>query len=310
MLTEAQRQQRRKFLGSSDSPVIMGLSPYKKTPADIYWSKLTDLPDEPTDSMDVGTWIEQPLLEWAADELGVQITTDPDDLFAVAQQGEGKGLFCANHDSLIVAQPASIEGKFANGEMAQAYGDAYTDQVPHHVIVQVQHQMYASELEKVYVALAVPSYYGLDRRLYVVPRDDEIIDEIVRFGLEWWHKHIEAKLPPDGETVPPLYVLKAIDRRLDAQIRLPDDAVSWADERTRLKENIKALTGEVEALDTKLIHALGDAEIGLLADGRKVTYHQTESHRFDSTRFKLEHPELAPDYVNLSTYRTLRIKKK
>jgi len=307
MITESQRQIRRKYLGSSDMPVIMNLSPFKKTEKDVYWSKVVQLPDEDSpDYMDVGNWLEGPILEWAAGELGVKITTKSKDLFQVK---EGS-IFAANHDSLIIGKDESIESKYANGEMAQSYGEPYTDHVPDYVIVQVQHQMYVSDLSKVYVAVATPSYYGIDRRLYVVPRDDEIIETIVDYGQKWWDKHIVTKTPPNGDCVPPMPVLKALKRRQGAQIILPDEAVEWANHQIELKEQIKKLTKEVEAENAKLIHALGNAEVGLLADGRKVTYYNYEKNQFDTKRFRLEHPEMASDYMNKSSYRTLYIKKK
>lgn len=310
MITAEQRKQRRKFLGSSDLPVIMNLSPYKRTPADIFWSKVADVPDEATESMGTGNWLERPMVQWAAAELGVQVTIDPDDLFRVAEHGEGADLFMANHDALVIGKPEGIEAKFANGEMAQAYGEPGSDQVAYHVTVQCQAQCYVSDLERVYVPLAVPSYYGVERRLYCVPRDDELIRLIVDFGRRWWFEHIEQKTPPDGQTFPPLYVLKALERKAGAQIRLPDEAVQWSDERISLKEQIKALEAGVENIDAKLIHALGNAEIGLLADGRKVTYNQYESRRMDSKRLALERPEVAAEYMSTSHYRTLYIKKK
>lgn len=305
-ITKEQRQQRRKTLGSSDTPILMNLSPFKKTGRDIYWSKVADLPDDNTpEYMQTGNWLEGPILDWAADELGVQINRVPEQLSFVAKDG----LFSANHDALIIGRDEGIEGKYANGEMAKSYGDPLTDQVPDYIIIQVQHQMYVSELSKVYVALATPSYYAVERRLYVVPRDDKLIQTIVDFGMKWWSEHVEAKVPPNGEGVPPLYVLKALDRRQGAQIRLPQEAVEWADERAKLKERIKLLEADVEDVSAKLIHALGDAEIGLLPDRRKVTYHNYESNRFDTKRFRLDKPDIAAEYMNKSSHRTLYVKK-
>jgi len=310
MLTQAQRQIRRKFLGSSDTPKIMRLLPFgdpKEKEKEVYWSKVAELPDEEApDYMQVGNWLEGPILEWAAGELGVKITRKSKDLFQV----KDGGIFAANHDSLIIGKNESIEGKYANGDMVKTYGEPYTDQVPDYIIVQVQHQMYVSDLSKVYVALATPSYYGIDRRLYVVPRDNEIIETIVDFGQRWWNKYVETKTPPDGESVPPMPVLRALERRTGAQIRLLDDAVVWADNRIAAKEEIKRQEDIVETNDRKLIHALGDAEIGLLPGGRKVTYLKYESNRFDIKRFRLEKPEIAADYMNQTFHRTLYIKNK
>lgn len=310
-ITEAQRQARRNYLGSSDTPTIMNLSPFKRTATDIFWSKVEDLPDEGgTASMSVGNWLEGPMIEWAAEELGVEVTTDPEDLFHVAQSGPGANVFAANHDSLIKGESKSIEAKFANGEMAQAYGDPGTDQVADHVIVQIQHQMYVGDLEQVYVALAVPSYYGVDRRLYMVPRDDELIEQIVTFGCEWWTEHVLAKQPPQGNAVPPLYVLKVLQRSAGAQIRMDDAAAALADDDERLKEQIKTLKADREDVRAKLIHGLGEAEIGLLPDGRKVTFKAHESRQFDINRLRAEKPEVAAQYTNKKSSRTLYIRKK
>jgi len=310
MITEWQRQLRRRHLGSSDMPIIMGLSPYSKTPSDIYWSKVAETPDDTTEAMTTGNWLEGPLLDWAAGELGVRIDTDPADLFTVAHEGDGKDLLAANHDALIVGRREGIEAKFRNSEGASAFGDEYTDQVPYDILVQVQHQMYCGNLDKVYVSLGTPSYYKVDRKLYIVPRDEEIIEQIVKFGVNWWQRHVEAQIPPNGETVPPLYVLKAIERKAGAQIKLSNDAKSWADKRIALKAQIKALGKDVDKFSAKLIHALSGAEIGLLPDGRKVTYHQYESNRFNSKQFKIDHPDMAPEYTTKSSHRTLYIKKK
>lgn len=315
MITEQQRQRRRDFLGSSDMAILLACLlkfplPYKKTDTDVYWSKVTDLPDSSTASTETGDWLEKPLLGLAAEELGVEIITEPERLFTVAQEGEGKGLLAAHHDSLIVGQRAGIEAKFRNADNATYFGEPYTDQVAMDVIIQVQAQMYCADLDKVYVVLGTPSYYTVEHRLYCVPRDEDIIEQIVHFGADWWRKHVEAKIPPNGETVPPLYVLKALERRAGAQIKLPDEAVAWADRRIELKEQIKALTSDVEQIDAKLIHALGEAEAGLLSDGRKVTYHRYESNRFDSKQLKIDEPDLAQKYMRKSHYRTLYIRKK
>lgn len=309
-ITQTQRQVRRKYLGSSDTPVIMNLPdlPYKKTASDVYWSKVAELPDDDSSKpKTTGNRLEKDLIAWTGEELGVEIITDPEQLFHVS----GDGLLAANHDALIVDRDEGIEAKYRNGENAKSFGEPYTDQVADDVIIQVQHQMYCSELSKVYVPVAVPSYWGIDYRLYIVQRDEDLIKTIVKFGHEWWEKHVKTKTPPNGDGVPPMYVLKALERRAGAQIRLPEEAVKWADRRTELKEQIKSLVKEVEAEDARLIHALGDAEVGLLPNSkRKVTYHQYESSRFDGKRFRLEHPEIAPDYMSKSFYRTLYIKKK
>ena len=309
-ITKEQREQRRHYLGSSDMPTIMNVSPYKNTAVDVYWSKVAEkLEDESTESMSVGTWLEKPLIEWAAGELGVEVTTKPRTLFKVATKGDGAGVLAANNDALILGKDAGIEAKFASGELARGYGEAFSDEVPDHVIVQTQHQMYCSGLDLVYVALATPSYYGLERRLYTVPRDDALIAKLVTFGVEWWEKYVKTKTPPGPDAVPPLYVLKALSRE-------KGKLVEWGKEEAALVEIFESFkaeekTAKVEKENAKaaVIFALGDAETGKLPDGRRVTYEAHDTDRFDSKGFRAADPATAAKWTKTTSSRTMYVKK-
>ena len=309
-ITPEQREQRRGYLGSSDMPTIMGVSPYKQTAVDVYWSKVAEkLPDEETTAMSVGTWLEQPLIEWAAGELGVEVTTDPNDLHKVATVGDGAGVFASNNDSLILGKDAGIEAKFASGELAKGYGEAGTDEVPDHTIIQVQHQMYCSELELVYVALATPSYYGLERRLYTVPRDDAVIEMIVQFGVNWWDTFVKTKTPPGPDATPPLYVLKALHREKGKVIKFGEEEQALVDLFNDFKVEEKTTKVHKENVKSRILFALGDAEIGMLPDGRRVTYEAHDTNRFDAKGFRAADPKLAAKWMKKTSSRTMYVKK-
>ena len=295
-ITAEQREQRRHYLGSSDMPTIMNVSPYKQTAVDVYWSKVAEkLPDEETTAMSVGTWLEGPLIEWAAGELDVEVTTDPDDLHKVATVGDGTGVFAANNDALVLGKDAGIEAKFASGDLAKGYGEAGSDEVPDHVIVQTQHQMYCSNLQVVYVALATPSYYGLDRRMYTVPREDALIEDLVTFGMEWWDKYVKTKTPPGPSATPPLYVLKALHREKGKVIELGEIGADIVEFFEQYKAEEKEAKSQKDKKKAELIFALGDAEIGKLPDGRRVTYELIKKVAYS---------------VKASSSRTMYVKKK
>lgn len=309
-ITAEQREQRRHYLGSSDMPTIMGVSPYKQTSVDVYWSKVAEkLPDEETTAMSVGTWLEGPLIEWAAGELGVEVTTDPDDLHKVATVGDGAGVFAANNDALILGKDAGIEAKFASGDLAKGYGEAGSDEVPDHVIIQTQHQMLCSDLELVYVALATPSYYGLDRRLYTVPRDDAVIEMMVQFGVNWWDTFVKTKTPPGPDATPPLYVLKALKREKGKVIELGEAGALIAAYFEQAKADEKEAKSKKDKKKAELIFALGDAEIGKLPDGRRVTYEAHDTNRFDAKGLRAADPTLAAKWMKKTSSRTMYVKK-
>jgi len=303
MITPEQRQRRQKHLGSSDMPVIMGLYPYSTTPNDVYWSKVSPLPaDDGEDYLTIGNYMEKVLIRFAADELGQEVLHEKEeDLYHVG----ANPLFAANLDGLLADRSAAVECKYCNAEYAQGYGDEGSDQVPDHVLIQCQHQMYCAGLDRVYVAVAMAGY-SLSLRLFHVDRDPEIIQMIVDFGSEWWKEHVEAQVPP--EEVTPMYVLKAKQRVPFRAVDLDASLIALVDQFYALKAQGKDVETQAEHLKARIIDALGDAEIGHLPDGRMLTYQQYSRSGFDKKRFEREHPQLATQYATRSFYRTLYVK--
>ncbi len=299
MITPEQRQRRQKHLGSSDLPIIMGLYPYATTPNDVYWSKVAPLPeDDGPDYLTVGNYMEKVLIQFAADELRQGVIQDT---YHVADNP----LFAANLDGLLADRSAAVECKYCNAEFAQGYGDEGSDQVPDHVLIQCQHQMYCAGLNRVYVAVAMAGY-SLSLRLFHVDRDPEIIQMIVDFGSKWWEDHVVAQVPPDEVT--PMYVLNARKRVPLGAVDLEADLIELIDQFEALKAQGKDTESQAEQLKARIIDALGDAEIGHLPDGRMLTYQQYSRGGFDKKRFEREHPQLATQYATRSFYRTLYVK--
>ena len=86
-LTSHQLQLRRSHLGASETPVVLGLSPFATQPRDIYWQKVAaTVDDEPTEAQARGHWLEDSLLDWASEQLGVGIVRNQ---FRVLHEGEG-----------------------------------------------------------------------------------------------------------------------------------------------------------------------------------------------------------------------------
>lgn len=307
-ITAEQRRQRQRYLCASDTPVILGVSPYKKTPGDIYFSKVYDLPetDEPEDFKTTGNLLEDPLLTWAAEHLGVSIIRNQ---WRVAQEGAGAGIFAAHPDAIVQGKPEGLEAKYANAAMGEDYGDEGTDSIPAHVVVQAQHQMYAARLERVWVPVALAGF-SLQFKLFSVPRDDELIDQIVTQGMEWWNRHIIAKVPPDGEEAPPMDLLKRIRREPKSVVDLPSDAEQLIFEYQQLGYQTKENDDARDELKAKIVNLLGEAEAGRLADGRMVTFlEQSCPPRTDTKLLRAEHPDLYEKYVTQGTTRVLRIKE-
>ena len=75
-------------------------------------------------------------------------------------------------------------------------------------------------------------------------------------------------------------------------------------ELKRMKEELEA---EITSMEDEIKSAMGDEET-LLAGAFKVTWTPYTSSRFDSTRFKKDHAELAAAYTKTTTTRRFSVR--
>lgn len=281
-ITAIQKAERVKYLGSSDMAAVLGLSAWK-TPYDLYLEKtdkLTVLDDNESEAAGIGNMLEETLLQWGAEKLGVEIHLNQNRIHP-------NGIFAANHDALVPGQPVGLEAKTHGITMFQRehWGDDGTDDVPERVIVQCQHQMLVSDLELVWVPALIG---GLGRRLYQVKRDDELCEMLLARGMEFWTRHVLADVPP-GDAAPSLEIAKRIRREPGKVTRLD---VRMVEEWITAKASCKEAEEKKVISEAVLLAALRDAEAGDCELGR-ITY-------FEQTRKAYQVAE--------NTFRVLRLK--
>lgn len=285
-ITEHQRKQRQKHLGSSDSPQVLGVSPWG-TASDVYYQKTMPLPDdEPTEAMQTGTRLEPVILDWAQEQLGVKFHRNQ---YRVAPDG----ILSANMDALVVDKNQGIEAKYVGPNSLEEWGEPGTDQVPVYVAAQVQHQMYVVELEVVWVPVLMARFRPM-WEMYEVRRDEQIIDALVEADTRFWNEHIVPRLPPDPSELPPLELLKRLNREPEEVVDLPDYAIDLVEAYEDAKARGKAAKATVGEAMRAVLAALDNAEAGRLPDGRLITYRE---------QTRREH------ITKASTFRVLRIQK-
>lgn len=303
-ITDAQREQRSRHIGSSDAAAIVGLDPYKSA-YDIWLEKKGKVePDESqNEAAEIGNMIENSLLDWAAAETGHLITknqrrvhkTDP---------------IAANHDALgrdhqgdwipigFEAKTSGILNPFNKNE---EWGDAGTDQVPDRVTIQCHHQMMVSDLNVVYVPALIG---GRGRMLYVVEKDPRLCEALEMSFHRFWYDFLQADVPP-SDFKPSMDYLKRIKREPGTIVDIDDEIVSnWL----VAKEELKRVEAVEKDAKKALIMALGEAEAGNSSLGM-VTFLQQSRTAIDSNAFKKAHPELANEFLKKTTFRVLRTKK-
>ena len=80
-----------------------------------------------------------------------------------------------------------------------------------------------------------------------------------------------------------------------------------ARELKELKLMQEELVAEISAIEDALKAAMGEQE-ELVCGEYKLTYQTVTSSRFDSTRFKKDHAELAAAYTKATSYRRFSVR--
>ena len=275
-ITDYQRKKRKDHIGASDSPAILGLTPQWRTAYDVYIEKTMELSrmDE-NDAIKIGNLAERGMLDWAAAELNAEIVKNQ---YRVAKDGPGAGIMAANCDALLPNLDAVLEAK-TSGVLwptpdKDQWGDSGTDLVPDHVTVQVHHQMLCAGARRAFVAALIG---GIGLRLYEIARNDALIDAIAEQIAEFWQNHVQVRVPPSLESYPSVEILKRIQRVPEKVVTLDSEIAAPVVARWEMwtKFRLAAEKAEKQSKAASLA-LLGDAEGGMLPDGRMLTYMEQE----------------------------------
>lgn len=143
-----------------------------------------------------------------------------------------------------------------------------------------------------------------------VQRDDEYIDAMLKAVIDFWN-HVQAKddgIPVGGSesSTQSLNGLYKADKDEMADL---NGYTAYFELIEELDSNIKSLEEAKENAKNIIRHTMGTASAGLV-EGYSVTWKEQTSGKFDSKKFRKDHPDLYEEYTNSTTTRVLRINRK
>lgn len=299
---EAWLSERQKGIGSSEAAVIMGVSTFE-TPYALWErkraAKAVESPEsdkllaghllEPAvarffeiktgrkvDDSTAGDWIAyDPERPW--------LRVSPDRLYFL--DGGGKGILeCKTTERFLTP-----------------------DDVPPAYFCQVQYQLGVMGMTQATLAWLRNGYDYGQAEITFNPRFFELLTE--RIGT-WWQRHIVDGEPPAPTTAED--VRRAFPHP-EGDVVADEAAIAAVNELREVNARLKELEARKAELTDSVAKAIGNGErlvINDTAGGSAVlaTYKAQESTRFDSARFKAEHPDEAEDYLKTSSTRVLRLK--
>lgn len=267
MITQEIEETRRKYLGSSDMPALVGMDPWTRS-SDVYLEKTGQLDPERDKSSwlikRIGNVFETAVLDLFEEIRGVTVKRS---LFLTHE------MFCSNLDGFIESDNEITEAK-TTGKLEE-WGEQYSDDIPPRNIIQAHEQMYVyskafgRDCRTVWFPVLLPGYSNLEFKIFKVTRNDNLMNDIIKIGESFWNNHVIPRIPPDPFQ-PNLNILKRVKRIPDNIVDIDSRLViDWKKADAIFKEADKLAKTAKE----RLIAALGDAEVGETLDGTRVTYY-------------------------------------
>lgn len=282
-LSKAALKRRRKYLGASDVPAVLGVSPWKSA-SDVYYNKTAEFEsqEKTNHAIQAGNLLEPAVLDFAEQHVGKirrnQFRVHPTVPWASAT------LDAICLDRLREGVEAKTTGN------SDHWGEEGTDQIPIYYLAQTQWQMFVTGFQVMHVPVLMPDF-TLRFKMYTVERDPELIDSIVARCTAFWANNVAKKVPPE-DTLPAPRTLQRMKRVPDKVTTL--DAMLVRDWQEK-KKSLKAAKKEEDSARLRMLESLGDAEVGKFTGG-VVNY------------FKRERKAHTVE-VKKSTYRSLEVRE-
>src|SRR5690606_38943461 len=190
--------ERPRAIGGSDAAVVLGISPWKTRYQ--LWRELVGESEpvaEENERLRWGKLLEEPVAREYAERTGRKIRrvnrtlVHPELPYVTGH---------LDRDVVRGDDPEKriLEVKTTDTWNRTEWGPSGSDEVPDHYLTQVQHYMALTGADICDVAVLVG---GNDFRVLHVPRNDRLIGAMLERYVDFWERHVEAKVPPEVETL-------------------------------------------------------------------------------------------------------------
>ena len=262
---------RRNAIGASEAAAICGMSRWQQ-PLDVYKNKKDGEANRESDEMHRGKLLEPAVLDWYHGKVGGSIFSPPllihpvyDFICATPDalwSGEKIGKLPWSYSLDYIPVEAKTSGK------GEGWGEEGTDDIPQEYIMQTQHQMAVTNADRCDVPVLS---HNLKFKLYVVQRNQELIDSIIEASKEMMERVANNDPPEPNWSHPKTYeLIRQVHGVSKGSIQLTDDASELWAEAERLTKESGRLKRAAEVNKAKVLHEMGENGIGHLVDGRHL----------------------------------------
>lgn len=181
---------RNTHIGASEAPILMGESPYKRTPL-MLWKEKTGLsaPQVSTPAMQRGQVLEEQARQLFQNQFNISVPP-------VVGTHEEREYMLASFDGLSSDGKVAIEIKCVKREF---HDMALNHKIPQGFYGQMQHQIYVGDVKEMYYVSYFPNEADEAQQFKVLPvkRDDVYIAKMLKEEQKFWDCLVNL-IPPDS----------------------------------------------------------------------------------------------------------------
>ena len=284
-------RERKNYIGGTDLASVVGLNPYK-TALDVYLDKTSDdIREETSPAMRWGTLLEDVVAKEYAEVTSYNLEIEPNVLYHPKYKFLG-----ANIDRWADNKKYVLECKTAGFTKTKEWGEEGTDQIPESYLVQVACYAAICDVPKVDIAVLIG---GQDFRIYTYNRNRELEDKLIKIAYNFWHNHIEKRIPPKCINTRDTFNL--FPQSNYHEIVAENNIMEKLEELKAAKEEEVRIADTIEKLKTDIQEFMRDYDVLIDNQGNVIATWKNSAPRtlFDLKKFKNEAKEL---YMKYSSY--------
>jgi len=288
-------EQGNRRISASAAAAIYGLHPFVKKDhyAAEQLSGVAPTPITPNAAMETGNRLEDTIIQWAGDRLGVQFET-PSELFCY-DTDKGCHLI-STLDGWNEETRHILEVKTTSRE--------YSGTLPDYWRIQGITQYICADAKRVTWAV-----FDNTLRLTLVEQviTEEEVAEHIEAVTEWLNS-IELGMTPSGvkwsyETIQTRY-----QRPVSRTVELPSETADLIQRLRHVRNELASYKQLEDELKAEVCELLGDADTAILNGVTVATWKGQKRESFDSKALRLAHPDLAKQFIKEVQTRTFLLK--
>lgn len=303
---------RRTFVGGSDTPGILGLSPWKSA-VDVYLEKrgLVDpelgITPEKRAILERGKMLEPYVIEMGIHKLrerGHQV-----DLIARNTRYQHPTLpwlwVEIDAEVLIDGERVNVDAKTVTGFARAKWGEDDSEDVPMDYACQFMTGLAVTGRRRCLVLALI----GLDDVMtFWVHRDEETIGWILPDLQTFWEQHVLRGVPPEPAS---LSDVKALNPRGNGRtVEATNDIAETVERVRRMGIENSMREAERDELKTQVAGYIGEFDRLTIGAREVATFRAHEETEVDLAAMRRDHPDLVALYERRKTVRVLRFSRK